>query len=419
MSKTNKYLLPFILVTSLFFFWGLIINLDSVLIPHLRKAFRLNTLQSSLVDSAVFIAYFLMAIPAGMIMQRSGYKIGIVTGLLLFATGSFLFLPAANTREYPFFLGALFIIACGLAMLETAANPYATVLGPEHTATQRLNLAQSFNGLAVVIAPLIGKYFILSGKEYTEADLAAMSTQVKDAYLQSEASSVKGPYIVIGILILAVAVLFLLTKLPDIKEEKPERRDLLHTLRHKHLAWAVIAQFFYVGAQVCVTSFFINLAKRSAGLNEKTAADFLVGYGIAFMTGRFFGTFLMKYIQPSKLLSLYAFVNILLSLVAVFSQGMVTVYALIGIGFFMSIMFPTIFALGIKGLGHETKMGSSLIIMSIVGGALLPPVLGLISDRTNNIQTGYLVPLVCFIVVLFFGLNGYKVRSSEINAIVT
>lgn len=416
MPKQNKYLIPFILITSLFFFWGLIINLDSILIPHLRKAFRLNTLQSSLVDSAVFIAYFIMAVPAGMIMQRLGYRSGIIIGLLLFATGAFLFVPAANTREYIFFLTALFIIACGLAMLETAANPYATVLGPEETATQRLNFAQSFNGLAVVVAPLIGRWFILSGKEYTDSDLAQMNDQARNLYLQSEASSVKGPYIIIGLLILAVAVLFLLTKLPDIKEERTERKSLLHTLRHKHLAWAVIAQFFYVGAQVCVTSFFINLAHRSAGLNEKVAADYLGwGYGIAFMTGRFFGTFLMKYIQPNKLLSMYAVINILLSLLAVFSKGMITVYALIGIGFFMSIMFPTIFALGIKGLGHETKIGASLIIMSIVGGALLPPVLGFISDETKNIQNGYTVPLVCFIVVLFFGMKGYKVSRESVS----
>jgi MFS transporter, FHS family, L-fucose permease len=415
MSNRNKYLIPFILITSLFFFWGLIINLDSILIPHLRKAFRLNTLQSSLVDSSVFIAYFIMAIPAGIIMQRLGYRAGIIIGLLLFAMGSLLFVPAANTREYTFFLGALFVIACGLAILETAANPYATVLGPENTSTQRLNLAQSFNGLAVVIAPLIGGRFILSGKEYTDADLANMTAQAKEVYLQSEAASVKGPYIIIAILILVVAMLFLLIKLPDIKEEKTERKNLFHTLRHRHLAWAVIAQFFYVGAQVCITSFFINLARRSAGINEKLAAEYLGwGYGIAFMTGRFFGTFLMKYIQPARLLSIYAAVNILLSLLAIFSKGMITVYALIGIGFFMSIMFPTIFALGIKGLGHETKIGSSLIIMAIVGGAVLPPVLGYISDATKNIQNGYIVPLLCFIVVLFFGLKGHKLK--ELNS---
>lgn len=414
MPKQTKYLLPFILVTSLFFFWGLIINLDSILIPHLRKAFRLNTLQSSLVDSSVFIAYFIMAIPAGIIMQRWGYRAGIIIGLLLFATGSFLFVPAADTKEYVFFLGALFVIACGLAMLETAANPYATILGPENTSTQRLNFAQSFNGLAVTVAPLIGGRFILSGKEYTDTDLAKMTDKAKEIYLQSEAASVKMPYVVIGIIILVVASLFLLTKLPDIKEEKTERKSLFHTLRNKHLRWAVIAQFFYVGAQVCVTSFFINLAGKSAGINEKLAAEYLGwGYGIAFMTGRFFGTFLMKYIQPARLLSVYAGINILLSLIAVFSTGMITVYALIGIGFFMSIMFPTIFALGIKGLGHETKIGSSLIIMAIVGGALFPPVLGYIADITKNIQNGYIVPLICFVVVLFFGLKGHKLKINE------
>jgi MFS transporter, FHS family, L-fucose permease len=242
-----------------------------------------------------------------------------------------------------------------------------------------------------------------------------MNDQARTIYLQSEAASVKGPYITIGIVILAVAVLFLLSKLPDIKEEKTERKSLLHTLRHRHLAWAVIAQFFYVGAQVCVTSFFINLARRSAGLPEKTAADYLGwGYGIAFMSGRFFGTFIMKYIQPNRLLSIYAVINILLSLLAVFSKGMITVYALIAIGFFMSIMFPTIFALGIKDLGHETKIGSSLIIMAIVGGALLPPVLGYISDITKNIQHGYIVPLICFVVILWFGLKGYRVRKKEV-----
>ncbi|HLK28780.1 MAG TPA: L-fucose:H+ symporter permease [Puia sp.] len=410
----NKYLVPLILITSLFFFWGLIHNLDPILIPHLRKAFRLNTLQSSLVDSAVFIGYFVMAIPAGMIMERLGFRAGIIIGLLFFATGSFLFVPAANTREYSFFLAALFIIACGLAILETAANPYATVLGSPETATQRLNLAQSFNGLSVAVAPLIGGKFILSGKHFSDAELNSMTDSARNIYLQSEANSVKMPYVVIGVVILLVALLFYLVKLPDIKEEKSERKGLLHTLRHKHLSGAVIAQFFYVGAQVCVTSFFINLATRSAGLDEKTAASYLgLGYGIAFMGGRFIGTFVMKYIAPARLLTLYAVLNIFLSLIAVFSTGIITVYALIAIGFFMSIMFPTIFALGIHDLGHETKMGASLIIMSIVGGAVLPPLLGIIADRTNNIQYGYVVPLICFVIVAWYGWSGYKVKGAS------
>jgi MFS transporter, FHS family, L-fucose permease len=414
MSTKNKYLVPFILISSLFFFWGVIHNLNSTLIPHLRKAFQLNTLQSSLIDSAVYAGYFLMALPAGIIMQRLGYRAGIIIGLLLFATGSLLFVPAANTQQYAFFLGALFIIACGLAMLETAANPYAVVLGPEATSTQRLNLAQSFNGLAVVIGPLIGERFILSGKNYTEDQLSAMSSQARDLYLQSEADSVKMPYTIIGIIILLVALLFIATKLPDIKEEKSERKSLLHTLRHPHLAWAVIAQFFYVGAQVCVTSFFINVAISSADLGEKTAARYLgLGYGIAFVGGRFISTFLMKYIASARLLSLYAFMSILLSLITIFSKGMITVYALSGMGFFMSIMFPTIFALGIKDLGAETKIGSSLIVMSIVGGALLPPLLAYIADVTHSIQLGYIVPLICFVFVLYFGLKGHKIKKRE------
>jgi FHS family L-fucose permease-like MFS transporter len=409
---TQQFLLPFILVTSLFFFWGFVHNLDPILIPHLRKAFRLNTLQSSLIDSAVFIAYFIMALPAGIIMQRLGFKAGIIIGLLFFATGSFLFVPAAETRQYVFFLGALFIIACGLAVLETAANPYATILGPEHTATQRLNFAQSFNGLAVMLAPMVGGRFILSGKTYTDDQLERMTEEARNIYLQSEADSVKMPYTIIGIVILLVALLFFITKLPDVREKKTERKNIFSALCHRHLAWAVAAQFFYVGAQVCVTSFFINLAVTSAGINEKLAADYLgLGYGLAFMAGRFLGTFIMKYVPAPQLLAIYSLINILLSLVAVLSKGMITVYALIGIGFFMSIMFPTIFALGIKDLGHETKSGSSLIVMAIAGGALLPPVLGYIADRTNNIQNGYIVPLICFIVVFYFGWKGYRIKA--------
>ncbi|MDB5192154.1 MAG: fucP [Segetibacter sp.] len=415
MKKINSYRLPFILVTSLFFLWGFVHSLDAILIPHLRKAFRLTTLQSSLVDSSVFIAYFIMALPAGIIMRKYGYKAGIIIGLLLFALGSFLFVPAADTRQYVFFLGALFIIACGLTMLETAANPYATVLGPDATSTQRLNFAQSFNGLGVTLAPLIGGRLILSGKDISDAELGVMSAQVRETYLLTEASSVKLPYIVLGSIILIVALFFYFTKLPDIKEEQEsEKKSIFHAFRHRHLTWAVITQFFYVGAQVCVSSFFILIATKAADINEKVAADYLgLGYGLAFMTGRFIGTYLMKYIHPAKLLSIYAAINILLAAVSIFAEGMITVYALIGIAFFMSIMFPTIFALGIKDLGSDTKIGSSLIIMSIVGGAVLPPVLGYIADETDSIQNGYIIPLICFVVVLFFGLKGYKPKLVE------
>jgi len=413
-SQPNNWLYPFILVTSLFFFWGFVHNLDPILIPHLRKSFRLNDLQSSLIDSSVFIAYFAMALPAGYVMRKYGYKSGIVGGLLLFALGCFLFLPAADTHQYIYFLGALFIIASGLTFLETAANPYATIIGPPETATRRLNFAQSFNGLAAMVAPIIGGQFILSGTEMSDEAYAQLSPEALNNYLTTEAQSVKMPYLILGILVLLVAILFMVSKLPDVKEgdDNTAGNNPLKAFRHRHLTWAVVAQFFYVGAQVCVGSFFIKMARTGAGMDEKTAAQYLGwGYGAAFMLGRFVGTFLMGKFASEKLLSTYALINIVLSAVAIFGSGIVVVYALIAIAFFMSIMFPTIFSLGIKEVGADTKMASSLIVMSIVGGALLPPVLGIISDATGSIQNGYIVPLLCFVVVFLFATKGYKVKS--------
>ncbi|AZA84903.1 L-fucose:H+ symporter permease [Chryseobacterium lactis] len=408
-SERKSYLFPLILVTSLFFFWGFVHNLDPVLIPHLRKAFQLTDLESSLVDFSIFIAYFLMAIPAGNMMRKYGYKSGIIFGLCLFALGAFLFIPAANTRMYIFFLGALFIIACGLAFLETAANPYVTILGPAETATRRLNFSQSFNGLAAFIAPIIGGKYILTGQSLTDAQIKALSPQDLEMYITHESASVKGPYLILGIIIVVVMLLFVFTKLPDIKhEDEGNPTKISDAWKHKHLRWAVVAQFFYVGAQVCVLSFFIRFIVVSAGITEKNAAFYSGLAGLAFMVGRFAGTFLMKYIKPNKLLMIYAVLSMVLTLVAIFGTGTITIYALIGVAFFMSVMFPTIFSLGIAGLGKDTKMASSLIVMSIVGGAILPLGLGYISDVTQNIQYGYIVPFICFIVVFVFGMYGWK-----------
>lgn len=409
-AKGNQTGFAFILITSLFFLWGFAHNLDPILIPHLKKSFTLSTTQATLVDSSVFIAYFIMALPAGFIMKKFGYKTGIISGLLFFAAGSFLFIPAANSQSYTFFLIALFIIACGLTILETAANPYATALGPQETSTQRLNLAQSFNGLAAALAPVIGARIILT-EGYSDAQLASMTEEARKIALASEAASVKTPYFILGAVLVLIAIIFSLTKLPKIqhKEGKEKSKNILHAFKHKHLTWAVIAQFFYVGAQVAIFSLFILYATQSAGITEIRAADFLGACGIAFLIGRFLGTFLMKFIKPNRLLALYAAINALLCLMAISAQGMVTVYTVILICFFMSIMFPTIFALGIQDLGGDTEYGSSLIIMSIVGGAILPRIFGYISDATGNIQLGYLVPLVCFLVVSYFGWRGYKV----------
>jgi FHS family L-fucose permease-like MFS transporter len=414
MKKNDAYLLPFILITSLFFLWGFAHNLDPILIPHLKKSFTLTTTQATLVDSAVFIAYFIMALPAGFIIKKFGYKMGIISGLLFFALGCFLFIPAANYQSYNYFLIALFIIACGLTILETAANPYAAALGNPATATQRLNLAQSFNGLAAAVAPVIGARIILT-KGYSDVDLNAMTEAAKKIALASEASSVKTPYAVLGFILLVIAVLFAISHLPKILDtsKQSDSKHIFHALKNKHLKWAVIAQFFYVGAQVSVLSLFILYATKSASITEVQAADYLGVGGIAFLIGRFSGTFFMKYIRPESLLAIYAAINVLLSIVAITATGLITVYAVIGICFFMSIMFPTIFSLGIKDLKGDTAYGSSLIIMSIVGGAILPRFFGFIADSSGNIQLGYIIPLSCFVVVLFFGWRGHKILNTK------
>jgi len=414
-TTVTKTGFAFILVTSLFFLWGFSNNLNPILIPHLKKSFTLTTTQSTLIDSAVYIAYFLMALPAGFVMKRFGYKIGIITGLLFFSIGAFLFIPAANTQSYAFFLFALFVIACGLGFLETAANPYAAALGPHETSTQRLNLAQSFNGLAAAVAPLIGGRVILT-QGYSEAQLNAMTTDARRIALASEASSVKTPYFLLGTFLLVIAIAFAFTRLPKIQHRETGRKksqNIFHAFKHKHLAWAVVAQFFYVGAQVCVMSLFVLYATKSADITDVRASAILFICGLAFLAGRFIGTFLMRYIKPNRLLAIYAAINTLLCVVAILGHGMITVYSVILIYFFMSIMFPTIFALGITDLGGDTEYGSSLLIMSIVGGAILPRIFGLISDGTGNIQLGYIVPLICFAIVCYFGWRGYKVINSN------
>ncbi|MEA5257754.1 L-fucose:H+ symporter permease [Arcicella aquatica] len=411
----NRYLVPFILLTTLFFLWGFAHNLNPILIPHLKKACQLTDFQSSLIDGSFFIAYFIMAIPAGMVMKKFGYKTGIIAGLLLFAIGAFLFIPAANTRVFAFFLTALFVIASGLTFLETAANPYMTVLGEPEGASQRLNLAQSFNGLAATIAPLLGGLFILSGNTLTSAETASMSAAQMSTFLDGEAATVKMPYLIIGIVVLVVAILLYKSELPEITEaghdiELPTGSQSI--MRHKHLVWGIIAQFFYVGAQVCVSSFFIRYLGKTANIDEKTAANFLSAALFCFMIGRFIGTFLMRYISPNVLLAVYALINVVLLIIVVIYGGMLSVYALIGVEFFMSIMFPTIFSLSIKSLGKETKIGSSLVIMSIVGGAIFPLIMGRLSDMMS-IQVAYSVPLVCFFVVFYFGWKGSEVKSQS------
>ncbi len=397
------------LITSLFFLWGFALNLNPILIPHLKKACQLSDLESALIDSASYFAYFIMAIPAGRFMERYGYKGGILLGLILFAFGAFLFYPAAGTRSFSFFLTALFVIACGLTFLETAANPYITVLGDPAKATQRINFAQSFNGLAATLAPLLGGRFILSGMTLSEADEAAMAPQQLTDYLNMEASAVKIPFVIIGVVVLIVAIFFWKTKLPEISEEEASVKGG-SIWREKNLILGVVAQFFYVGAQVCVSSFFIRFSFFVAGIEEKAAAVFLSAALLGFMAGRFIGTFLLNYITAPRLLAIYSGVNVVLLISAVLLKGMFSIYALIGVEFFMSIMFPTIFSLSIRGLGAKTKQGASWVIMAIVGGAVFPVIMGRVSD-VSNIQISYIVPALCFFVILYFAIKNSQVKD--------
>lgn len=413
----NSFLFAFILVTSLFFLWAFLHNTNPILIPHLKKACQLSDTQSSFIDLAVYFGYFSIAIPAGLVMHKYGYKRGIIIGLCLYALGALLFIPAASGRTFGLFLAALFILASGATFLETVANPYITILGPKETSEQRLNFAQSFNGVGAFVAPIIGGKFILSGVEHTKEELNQMAANgTLNAYLQSEADTVKIPYLVIAAVVILVTIGFLLTKLPEVKESSSADAHTgfsLKVLRHSHVKWAVIAQFFYVGAQVGVGSFFIRFSKQVMDLPEKQAA-YWWGYiaMVGFMVGRFAGTFMMKFIKPQKLLLLYALINITLLLIALNTSGKISVYAVMAVPFFMSIMFPTIFALGIKELGEETKMAASLLVMSIVGGALAPILMGGISDFTGSMQKAYIIPLLCFIAVAWFGWKGYKIKQN-------
>ena len=408
----RKNLLPLILVTSLFFLWALTSNLIPTLIPHLKKACRLTDFQSAFIDSAYWIAYFVIAIPAGLVMKKFGYKKAIIAGLLIAAIGTFLFYPAAEQRTFSFFLAALFIVASGMAFLETAANPYMTVLGPPETASQRLNFAQAFNGLGAFIAAFFLSKVILSGREISDEVLSKMSTVDANALLTNEAKSVQVPYLIIGIVLLAVAIIFMATRFPT-EQKEPKAGNSIQTkfnlFQHKNLLLGIAAQFFYVGAQVCISSFFIRYAKHAAGLGELDAATYLGFLLMGFMIGRYVGTFLMQYIQPAKLLAMYSIANIILLVVIVFVGGKVSIYALIGVEFFMSIMFPTIFSLAIHGQGERTKMASSYIVMSIVGGAVFPVIMGKVSDMFN-IQLAYIVPGVCFFIVLYFAI---KVKTNN------
>jgi MFS transporter, FHS family, L-fucose permease len=414
---SKEHLLPFILVTALFYLWAIPNNLNDILIPQFMKSFELNRLQAGLVQSAFYLGYFCMALPAALIMDKYNYKTGLIIGLLLFATGALLFWPAAILGQYGLFLLALYVVACGLAFLETGSNSFIAVLGDPATSAQRLNLSQAFNPLGAMTGALVGSQFIFSGVERSAAEVAAMKAAgTNQAYLQSEIQRVIPPYMIIAVVILIWAFLIWKVKFPKETEtvingdetSKAQHGNIKMLLKYPHFLKAVLCQFFYVGAQVGTWSFLIQYVKDYMNKPEKEAGIYLVYALFAFGIGRFVSTALMRKFEPNRLMSYFSSLNFVMVAIAIFLPGVLGVWALVLSSFFMSLMFPTIFALGIKGLGPHTKVGASIIIMAIIGGAIWTPIMGAISDLTHSMAYAMIVPLLGYLYVGYFASIGSK-----------
>jgi FHS family L-fucose permease-like MFS transporter len=396
-------MLPFVLVTALFFLWAVPNNFNDILIRQFMKSFEISRLQAGLVQFAFYLGYFFLAFPAGVIMRRAGYKAGLVIGLVLYGAGCILFYPAAHVGQYWFFLTALFVIASGLAFLETGASPFIIQIGDAETAAQRVNFSQSFNPLGSITAVLIGSRFIFSGIELKPDQAAALQAAgTYQAYLKSETLRVVTPYLALGSLVLLWALLIARTKFPhtgmDYSKNTLEHDVSKPLWKRKHFVLAVVAQFLYVGAQVGAWSWQIPYVQTYTGMGERKAGYLLTAALVAFTTGRFFSTWLLRHVRASKLLGVYAIINAIVCGVAVLRPGWVGLVCLVAVSFFMSTMYPTIFALGVKGLGARTKTASAAIVMSIVGGAIIPPLMGHVADR-SGIAVSYTVPALCFVGV--------------------
>ena len=393
MADGRNLLVPFILITTLFFLWGFAHSILDVLNKHFQDILEINRTKSALVQAVVYSGYFLMALPAGEIIRRFGYRAGVLTGLLLYGCGALLFIPGGQIKSFEFFLFSLFIIGCGLTCLETAANPYVTVLGEKNSAERRINLAQSFNGLGWICGPLVGGYFLFAGEDSD--------------------GNISMPYAIIGVLALLVALVFSRVKLPEItsepdtKEQTQSDTSGISLWKHKNFTFGVIALFLYVAAQTGINSFFINYATENAGISAHEASIWLsfVGMGL-FTVGRMGGSWIMSRILAEKVLIVCGLGASIAMISAIFTSGMLGVSSFFLCFFCESIMFPTIFALAIKGLGEQTKRASSFLIMSIVGGAIAPVLMGYIAD-TVSMSMAFFIPLGCFLFILGFGIS-YK-----------
>lgn len=396
----KKYLVTLVFVTSLFMFWGIAITLGDALNKHFQNVLSLTKTQSAFVQFAIFGAYFVMGIPAGLFMKRFGYKKGVLLGLTLFASGAFLFVPAAKVASFPFFAVALFVLGCGLATLETVAHPFVASLGDQRTSDQRINFAQAFNALGTMIGPKLGSLFLFKNAVEGSTDL----------------TSVKMLYIAIGSVIAAIAVFFSFVKVPDLVDPHAPSADPdavnvdsepgKTLFQHRHFVWSVIAQFFNVAAQGGTWAFFIFYGHEKMGFSDATAAEYMVLFMGLMLVGRFVGTFLMKYIAPHSLLAIFALCNIVMCLIIAQSWGWTSFIALLMLNFFFSIMFPTIFSLGLKNLGSHTQQGASFIAMGVSGGAFFPFAMGAVADY--DVAYAYYLPIICYAVIFLFGYKFYK-----------
>lgn len=400
----KKFMITLVFVTSLFMFWGIAITMADVLNKHFQHTMSLTKSQSAFVQFAVFGAYAVMGIPAGLFMKRFGYKKGVLLGLSLFAAGAFLFVPAANISSFAFFGIALFIVGCGLSTLETVAHPFVASLGDQRTSDQRINFAQSFNAVGAMLGPAIGSYFLLRNNVEGSTDL----------------TSVKMLYVVIGVVIVLVAISFSFVKVPptidphavaevDLDAVNIDTAPDKKLFDHKHFVWAVAAQFFNVAAQAGTWAFFINYGHEKMGFTDAEAGNYMVLFMGMMLAGRFIGTFLMRIIAPNKLLALFALGNILMCIIVAQGFGLVSFIALLMINFFFSIMFPTIFSLGLKNLGSRTQQASSFLSMGVVGGAFFPFIMGAVADSAG-IANAYYTPIICYLVIFMFAYKYYKVK---------
>jgi MFS transporter, FHS family, L-fucose permease len=400
----KKFIVTLIFVTSLFLMWGLLHSMSDSLNKHFQDVLQLSKRKSTLVQFSIFIAYAVMSIPAGLFMKKYGYKSGVIFGLLLFAFGTFLFIPAANESSFTFFCVALFIIGCGMATLETVAHPFAAALGDQRTSDRRLNFSQSFNAVGTIVGPAIASYFLFGGTDAHSTDL----------------TSVKLLYVSIGGVILLIAVAFVFLKIPALTDphsslaevdEEAVNVDVApgkKLYEHKHFVWAVVAQFFNVAAQAGTWAFFINYGSDVMGFSNSTAVKFMSAFMAMMALGRFIGTYLMKFIAPNKLLAAFACGSIIMCVIVAQRFGWPSYIALMMINFFFSIMFPTIFSLGLKNLGAHTQQASSFISMGVVGGAFFPFIMGQIAN--HDVAKAYYLPIVCYAVIFMFGYKFYKVK---------